>query len=224
VKAWLASTKQKWLLVIDNADDHNTDYATYFPSGNRGCIILTTRNPEYSTHNSVGWHNLETLEHGEAVQLLLKAAFTGQQICESSKAAAEEVLEILGFHPLAIVQAGAFIQKGLCKLNDYPNRFHEQRQRLLQFQPTQAHSVYKDVYATFAVSAKHLEDSVEQSAKNALELLRFLAFVHFDDVPMSILERAWHYDKFVSANETLPLIRALSELGPWHASRLPSFM
>ena len=224
VKRWLAAATHKWLLIIDNADDPNTDYADYFPSGNRGHTILTTRIPECRRHSNVDCHTLENLEQSEAIELLLKAACIEPDMWEGSEAAAEKVVNVFGCHALAIIQAGAFVERGLCALEDYPIHFKEQRQRLLQFRPTQAQSIYKDVYATFEVSAKRLEDSPEKSAKNALELLRFLAFVHFDDVPMSILEIAWHYGKFVNANGTLPIHQRLGQLSSWHASRLPSYM
>lgn len=224
MKRWLAATKHKWLLIIDNADDPDTDYANYFPSGNRGCILLTTRIPECRKHGSIGCHTLRNLERDEAIQLLLEAAHVNQEMWETSKAAAEKVVNVLGSHVLAIVQAGAYIESRYCTMEDYPMHFKEQRQRILQFRPKQALSDYKDVYATFEVSAKRLEGSIEPSAKIALQLLRFLAFVHFADVPMSILERAWHYGKVVIARGSLEDNQALTDLPSWHALRLPPFM
>lgn len=39
----LASTKRRWLLILDNADDEHTDYRDYIPSGSIGAMLMTSR-------------------------------------------------------------------------------------------------------------------------------------------------------------------------------------
>src|SRR5436189_4634496 len=46
VKRWLSNIQEHWLLVIDNADDPSIDISTFFPTSNRGSIVVTTRNPD----------------------------------------------------------------------------------------------------------------------------------------------------------------------------------
>jgi hypothetical protein len=46
VKRRLANISQAWLLVFDNADDPKLGLAPYFPAGNRGDVIITSRNPQ----------------------------------------------------------------------------------------------------------------------------------------------------------------------------------
>ncbi len=41
---WLASRKDEWLLVFNNADDASLNLRQYFPRGSCGNIIITTRN------------------------------------------------------------------------------------------------------------------------------------------------------------------------------------
>ena len=53
VNRQLANTQQDWLLVFDNADDPELDLAPYFPAGDRGDVIITSRNP-----------GVPTLQHG----------------------------------------------------------------------------------------------------------------------------------------------------------------
>ncbi|KAF7504364.1 hypothetical protein GJ744_002421 [Endocarpon pusillum] len=224
VRTWLAAAKHKWLLILDNADDPETDYAQYFPSGNRGCVILTTRNHQCQVHSNVGYRELETLARSEAVGLLLKTTNVEPSLWESHETIAGKVVDILGSHTLAVVQAGAFIQQGLCSLEDYPTHFVQQRQRLLQFRPKQARSEYGDVYATFEVSAKHLEESDQHSTKIALALLRFLAFVHFDSVPVFIFERAWKKAQSILFHESQEMSDQRLDLTEWHVSRLIAFM
>jgi len=225
VKKWLAATKHTWLLVLDNADDRDVDYADYFPSGNRGCIILTTRNPQCRTHNNVGYRDLQALDPKEAVILLLGAAEIEPDLWESHTTATAMVVNVLGSHALAIVQAGAFIRQGLCSLEEYPNHFIQQRQRLLQFRPLQANSVYGDVHATFEVSAKLLKDSAQHSAKIALRLLGLLAFFHFDGITISdIAEKAWKNARGIASGDPAANSAGSLALNMWHVSRLCSLM
>ena len=42
----LANLKERWLLILDNADDPKVDYQRYFPTGLRGVVMLTSRNDE----------------------------------------------------------------------------------------------------------------------------------------------------------------------------------
>jgi hypothetical protein len=46
VVQYLSGTQHTWLLVLDNADNPATDFHPFFPSGSRGTVIMTSRNPE----------------------------------------------------------------------------------------------------------------------------------------------------------------------------------
>jgi len=39
----LATTHRSWLLILDNADDPDFDYQVYFPPGNHGAVLMTSR-------------------------------------------------------------------------------------------------------------------------------------------------------------------------------------
>ncbi len=194
-RAWLANTRHSWLLILDNADDREFDYASYFPSGDRGCILLTTREPDCSAHATVAYEEFEKLEEDDAMELLLKASGCPEVYWEAKKPIAQLVLEDLQRHALAIVQAGAYVRQGLCFLEEYPGLFKVQRRQLMMFRPKQARSTYGDVYATFEVSALALENSSDPCAKAALHLLGILGFMHFQGVTESIFSRAANYSR-----------------------------
>ena len=223
-KRWLASIDHSWLCIMDNADDRSIDYAEYFPSGHKGSIIITTRNQECLSHSTVGQEDLENLEVGESTELLLKASGVNKDLWQVRQSAAEEVVNVLGLHALAIIQAGAFIKKRICSLEEYPREFQVQRQRLLQFRPKQAQSTYGDVYTTFEVSARVLEESSDQQDSDALEMLRILAFLHFDRVPELMFIRAWNYAQEISTEGKDQSSQDINTLSRWHSSRLPRFM
>ena len=191
MKTWLANTRRSWLLVIDNADNHDIDYASFFPSGNEGSIIMTTRKPQYHDYATFECEeNLDHLDLRDATLLLFKAARIEESSFEENLDAAEKVVQVLGFHTLAILQAGAFIKLRFGSLEDYSILFKEQEEQLLKYCPKQDQSTYGSVYKTFEVSATHLKSSPDQSATDALSLLHILGFVHFQDIPELIFSRA----------------------------------
>jgi hypothetical protein len=54
-KHWLATKhKKNWLLFFDNADDVQLKLAKFFPKCRFGNILITTRNPQLSTHADLG--------------------------------------------------------------------------------------------------------------------------------------------------------------------------
>jgi hypothetical protein len=73
---WLEKQNAPWLLIIDNVDDLDLEFQDYFPKGNRGHILITTRDPHSKMYGTVGTKSFEFqgLEKGEASRLLLKAS------------------------------------------------------------------------------------------------------------------------------------------------------
>ena len=225
VKIWLANARHSWLLIIDNADNPEIDYAAFFPSGEKGNIILTTRNPQCRVHATVGCEDLDPLDLQDAQLLLLKAAGMSTSFRKDSQKAAEKVVQALGFHTLAIIQAGAYIRLRFCSLEDYPARFRQQEERLLKYHPKQARSAYGSVFATFEISATHLKSSQDECAPDALHVLQILGFIHFQEIPESLFSRARQKAISIRTHKSQgwpqDRIDKLSEL---QTSRLPPFM
>lgn len=104
---------------------------------------------------------------------------------------AARVTALLRSHPLALIQAGAYVSQGRCPLGEYPARYERQRQRLLKFRPTQALSRHRDVYATFEASADALQRSMTEAADDALNLLPLLAVCAACRVPLVVFKAGW---------------------------------
>jgi tetratricopeptide (TPR) repeat protein len=219
----LASIKQSWLLVLDNADDPNFDYQAYLPSGTHGAVIMTSRVSECRRYSPDTTEALEGLEDGDSRELLLKAAEIPQESWPSHISQAEEVVRLLGSHTLALLQAGAYVAQGHCQLHQYPKVYRQQRQWLLKYKPKQAQSRYCDIYATFEASAEVLEQSESEAAKDALCLLAVLSMLDSSALPLQIFEKAWYGGRKVlgiSAEET----GDMDAMSRSHVLRLPSFM
>lgn len=100
------------------------------------------------------------------------------------------MVEILQSHTLALIQAGAYIAAGHCRLDQYPQVFEKQRKRLMTYRPKQGKSRYSDVYATFEASAEILQN-MGQTGEDALSLLGILSMLGSSVLPLQLFEDAW---------------------------------
>lgn len=219
----LANFRKPWLLVLDNADNPEFDYQEYFPSGTWGTIIMTSRVSDCCEFQTVGSVTLESLDEGECVQLLLKVAKIPSHSWSSHEQAAKIIAKDLSCHTLALIQAGAYIAKRHCSMEEYPAIFRRNRERLLKFSPKQAKSRYSDIFTTFEASASLLKSSESTQASDALCLLEILSMLHFNDLPTQLFEDAWKGAQIVrkaDPNES----NDIDTLSEWHVAQLPKFL
>ncbi|KAH7408158.1 hypothetical protein DE146DRAFT_776467, partial [Phaeosphaeria sp. MPI-PUGE-AT-0046c] len=223
----LASTRKPRLLVLDNADDPNFDYGIYIPSGNRGAVIITSRVPDCQQYNTHGWETLRSLGMHDATQLLLSAAKVPEESWQICQEDAESIAHLLGSHTLALLQAGAYISKGYCKLDQYSVQYQKQRKRVLGQYFKQEQSRYRHVYATFEASASILQNHEGEAGKDALELLAILSMLHWGLLPLQVFEQAWRsanrwfqYYDVVGITST----PEVAEISRWHLDQLPGFL
>ncbi|KAN0070627.1 hypothetical protein V8E54_011496 [Elaphomyces granulatus] len=192
VKRWLSNIPHDWLLIIDNADDTKMDISTIFPVGNQGSILVTTRNPHCTIHATVGSHELGEMGLDEGVKLFLRAANVEDASSQLIQGESRTIVNTLGCLPLAIVQAGAYVQQGLCGIGEYCNLYGRRREWLLSRLLVQAGSSYKfSVYTTWEVSLNAIESRSDKTAKHAIELIQILSFFHYDNIADEIFEQAW---------------------------------
>ncbi|KAJ6472001.1 P-loop containing nucleoside triphosphate hydrolase protein [Mycena sanguinolenta] len=178
---WLLNDQKDWLLFFDNADDPAINLNQFFPKCNHGNIIITSRNPNlqvYGAHSQVS-----DMDEPDAVALLLKSAH--QEVSETNKAFALDIVKTLWYLPLAIVQAGAFIfESGT--LNTYLDLFRKNQTELLKKKPVQGHDDYTwAVYTTWEMSFCKL-------SQPAAMLLQLCSLLHRDNIFEQIFSRAAH--------------------------------
>jgi hypothetical protein len=185
VRRKLSNTSQAWLLLFDNADDPNLSLSPYLPAGERGDIIITSRNPGCQHYNTVGYEEVGQLSLDDSMSLLTKIAYgvtnTSQQAMEEGK----KIVEALGCLALAIVQAGAYIRESSCTLQDYLEIYERRRRKLLQYLPKHLGTNYRySVYATWQVSVDMIESRHDTMSNSTLRLLSLLGFYHYDQIPV----------------------------------------
>ncbi|KAF4628203.1 hypothetical protein G7Y89_g9950 [Cudoniella acicularis] len=211
VKTWL-STKEHWLLIIDNADGPKLDVSKFFPPGTKGTILLTTRNPDFQKYATSGSYKVDEMSPDDAVSLLLKTSALQDQTDEERKSA-EKVAKTLGNLALAIVQAGAVIRQGLVSLDGFCDLYSKRKKELLESGRQDSSVDYqRSVYTTWEISVRMIKDLKMDHADFALELLRHFSFMHFAGVDIDLFEAARNNtDSWVFSDIILkiPLIRMM---------------
>jgi hypothetical protein len=134
VKKWLTQQRD-WLLILDNADDL-TLASDYLPDGSNtnGHVLLTTRAQAAGTIAYM--LEVEKMDKDEGTLLLRRARVLAQEapldlVREKDRAEAEAIVTALDGLPLALDQAGAYIEETGCSLSDYLNLYQTRRKDLL---------------------------------------------------------------------------------------------
>ena len=138
VRKSLDKTSKKWLLVFDNYDDPSSfqrkRIKEFFPSTGPGSILITSRHAEARTlaqgHKCL---DVTRLSEEEALNLLLIRA--ERNTPEQDLTEAEKIVKRLGYHALAIDQAGAYIRSLNLDFHLYLMEYDQERQRLLNEAP-----------------------------------------------------------------------------------------
>lgn len=185
VKRWLL-THLGWLLVLDNMDDLDL-VADFVPTTGQGHLLLTTR-AQASGKLALGIV-VETMATEEACLLLLRRARrlgpTDPLAAASLKEreAALAIVQELDGLPLALDQAGAYIEEVGSSLREYLLLYQHHQTQLLGRQSALGHDYPYTVANTWSLSFRQ----VEQASPAAADLLRLCAFLAPDAIPELIL-------------------------------------
>lgn len=185
VKRWLSRKEnQDWLLIFDNADDlDSVRISKYFPTASWGHILMTTRDQAAIGGVAKQGLVLERLGAKEAVEVLIAKAGIVDPI-EANFQEAAAIVKLLGCLPLAIDQAGAYINSRRKTLTEYRRLFTERQFELLKFKPRLA-EYDKAVFTTWEINFKQLE----QDSGGASDLLLLLSYMDGADIPEQMLLR-----------------------------------
>ena len=172
---WL-NTTTGWVLVFDNADEPEV-LGPYLLKRPKGHVLVTSRKraiPGFPSPLS-----MEVLGEDESVALLARRLDRG--FSEDEKGVAKELAEALGYLPLAIEQASAYMASRNASLSSYLDRFR--RQRLAFLEKGHPDSEY---HATVATTWQVSFEAVEDESKAAADVLRVCAFLAPDAIPFEI--------------------------------------
>jgi hypothetical protein len=170
----------RWLLIFDNLDDLDSfDITAFFPNVPWGDILITSRRKQAER---LGYSiAVDIMDSDDAVELLYKCS--GIPRTEDT-AIAVRLTEALGFLPLALDQAGAYISEQCLDMDGYMDLYAEGRAHLLRHRPPRAVWSYEEtVFTTWEISFA----AVSKLNTLAAKLLDVAAFFHSDDVPLARL-------------------------------------
>ncbi len=179
-------THGQWLLILDNADELAL-VREFLPSTFGGHILLTTR------AHSLGRlaRCLEVVEmHPDVGTLLLlrRANLVAQdasleEAVPSDVTIARAITEELGGLPLALDQAGAYIEETSSSLAAYLHLYHTRKAELLSKRGGLVEDHHESVATTWSLSLQR----VEEKNPAAAELARFCAYLAPDAIPETIM-------------------------------------
>jgi tetratricopeptide (TPR) repeat protein len=185
LEAW----PEPWVMVFDNYDDPSAfNIQDYIPDTINGHILVTSRHAdtEYLTDPEFAIE-LQGLPMQDALHLLLKQSRFAHT--ESNIQHGELVVKRLGYHALAITQAGSYIQLRKIKLEEFFDNYNKQLNRMEMFNQTPQMSQYRrklsesaketalNVFTTWELSFQQLQ---EQEAPNLQKSQVLTLFAFFD--------------------------------------------
>jgi tetratricopeptide (TPR) repeat protein/DNA-binding XRE family transcriptional regulator len=187
VKRWLAA-HEDWLLVLDNADDLPLA-REFLPPRHNGYVLFTTRaQAAGAIAASIEVEQL-TLQEGTLLLLRLTKLLDKDSSLDKAqaedRAAAERIVEEMDGLPLALVQAGAYVEETGCSLADYLRIYATHHKELLVRHSRLMLDYPKTVATTWSLSFQH----IEQQGSAAADVLRLCAFLAPDAIPEELLMR-----------------------------------
>ncbi len=213
VKGWL-SHHGEWLLILDNADDLALA-REFLPQTSRGHILLTTR--AQAMGGLARRVEIEKMGLEEGTLFLLRRAgrLAPDASLESAPAtdhaAAQELVRLVDGLPLALDQAGAYIEETQCGVAGYLTLYRARGVALFKERGGLRTDHPDPVTTTWSLSFQ----KVEQASPAAADLLRFCAFLAPDAIPEELLTKsASEPDPFLEqmARDPASVNAALKEL------------
>jgi tetratricopeptide (TPR) repeat protein/transcriptional regulator with XRE-family HTH domain len=177
---WLSS-QSNWLLVFDNVEDFHL-LARSLPSAPQGPVLLTTR--LHALGSFAQQIPVEPMEQAEGITFLLHRArllqldLPADQFSFATLTAIREISEAMDGLPLALEQAGAYLEATRCHPANYLQMLRSSPLRLLDEHESHA-SHPLSVTKTFSLTFEQME----RNHPAAVEVLTVCAFLAPEAIP-----------------------------------------
>ncbi|GHO76463.1 tetratricopeptide repeat protein [Ktedonobacter sp. SOSP1-85] len=191
IKHWLQNNSG-WLLILDNADEPKI-IPLYIPAAPQGHCLYTTR--AFTLGRLAHCLEVESFSDEQGALFLLRRAqilspdVALEQAYEHERELALQITRELGGLPLALDQAGAYIDEAQTNLAEYFHLYQRRRAELLNERGEIAPDHPEPVATTWSLSFER----VAQRNPAAADLLRLLAFLAPDDIPEEIITGGAEY-------------------------------
>ncbi|KAI9148182.1 Kinesin light chain 4 [Paramyrothecium foliicola] len=169
-----ATNDRPWFMIIDNMDELlDASVSRFIPRTQQGRIIITSRLTEAAQLGEA--LEVDHLDKKAAAEIILNTARLRMQ-SSSDFRHAEEIAEALGYLPLALEQAGAFVSQVQIGLDEYLPLLEKNKRQLLG--ETTSFASRTSIFATLELSFERLQ----QTDQNAAGLLSLLGYLHHSAV------------------------------------------
>ena len=189
-----------WLLIVDNADDIDMVFRQahdesgtralidYLPFSLQGTIIFTTRNRiaavKQAAKNTI---HLEMMHADDAKKLFENSISRQQALADIN--ATEQLLDLLGCLPLAIIQAAAYINENDITTSEYKDLYNDNETEIMKilsedFEDQGRYRATKNSIATTWLISLY---QIKHRSPLAIELLSFMACLANQNIPQSLL-------------------------------------
>ncbi|TFH47271.1 MAG: tetratricopeptide repeat protein [ANME-2 cluster archaeon] len=183
-KRWLEENTD-WLLILDNADNPEI-IEDFLPLKFSGHILLTSRSHGFDNLGITNPIELDKMLPEEAKQFFL--ARTGHIEIEPIEIEAIESIALeLEYLPLAMEQAGAYINKIKCSFQDYLQSYRTRGLALLEKSRASTGKYPESVATTWLLNF----EQVMQKSPAAADLLCASAFLEHDKIPFEIISNRY---------------------------------
>ena len=183
VKAWLESN-DGWLLILDNADEIDV-VREFLPQVRNSCILLTT--VQAATGAIAERVPIEDMEVDEGALFLFRRINRIprdgklEDAKESDRLTAAAISAELGGLPLALDQAGAFIEETYYSLPEYLELYRQEGAKI-RANATRSLNEHPALSVTFSIAFQ----KVEQANDSAARLIQLCAFLAPSPIPEEI--------------------------------------
>ena len=162
VKQWLQN-HENWLLIFDNAG-HPEWLEDFIPPRIQGKVLITSRASVFDMLGVTEPVALASFETEEAVRFLYQRL--GRQIEQGKEediVAAAALAEELGYLPLALEQAAAFILRRQVSFEIYLKKYQKQKISLLEKAKPQQKNYPKSVSTTWSINFEQVQENNKYS-------------------------------------------------------------
>lgn len=177
IKQWLI-THPGWLIVYDNVNKYE-EIAPFLPEQG-GNILITSRSQEWP--DKITLLPIDVMEEAEAVKLINK-------LSNRTEPEIKLLVKTLGYLPLAVGQAGAFIKQNQITVADYLRCYQQSEQLLLADRTMPPGTEHFPVAVTWNVSLAAIEAEAKEKGIPPLarQLLTACAYLEPEGIPKNLL-------------------------------------
>ncbi|KAI0388108.1 hypothetical protein F5Y04DRAFT_241679 [Hypomontagnella monticulosa] len=232
VKRKLTAEKLSWLLVFDNYDDPTGfDLRDYIPKGRAGYVLITSRSTHVGRIGPV--ITVSGMTEDEAMDLLFKQTDSVENA--TNQTVATQIVRRLGYLPLAVDQAAAYMKAEGLPLKDFLSHYEKSATEVFETVPSlweynesipseddkKQNTVAKTVFTTWNLSFTLLGPSTPIGALK-ITILSILAFFDGNDISEQYFENCCSSKDPSQHPEWMRLFT--SEEGRWSSKRFDSVM